>query len=286
MILDRGDQVLVHRLGVAGGSESSIAGEAPGASGDLAHFLGIEPAAALAVELAQAREGHMVDVHVQPHADGVGGDQEVHLAGLVERDLGVARAGAQRAHHHGGATPLAAHQLGDGVDRLGGEGDDGAAAGQAGQFLRSGIAQGRQPLAENDLGLRQQAAHQGRHGPRPQQHGLGLAAGVQQPLGEDVAALWVGAELDLVHRQEGDVAAQRHGLDGADEIDGVGRDDLFLASDQGDPRLAPDLDHAVVDFPRQQPQRQADHAALVRQHAFHGKVRLAGIGRPQDRHDP
>ena len=35
----------------------------------------------------------MVDVHVEAHADGVGGDQEVDLARLVERHLGVAGAG-------------------------------------------------------------------------------------------------------------------------------------------------------------------------------------------------
>jgi Thiolase, N-terminal domain. len=39
------------------------------------------------------------------------------------------------------------------------------------------------------------------------------AAGVQQAVGEDVAALGVGAELDLVDRQELDLAPQRHGLD-------------------------------------------------------------------------
>ena len=35
----------------------------------------------------------MVDIHVQPHADGVGRDQVIDLAGLVQRHLGVAGAG-------------------------------------------------------------------------------------------------------------------------------------------------------------------------------------------------
>ena len=61
-----------------------------------------------------------------------------------------------------------------------------------------------------------------------------LAARVQQPVGEDVAALGVGAELDLVDRQELDLAVQRHGLDRADEIVRPRRDDLLLAGDQGD----------------------------------------------------
>ena len=44
------------------------------------------------------------------------------------------------------------------------------------------------------------------------------AARMQQAVGEDVAALGVGAELDLVDRQELDLAVERHRLDRADEI--------------------------------------------------------------------
>ena len=56
---------------------------------------------------------------------------------------------------------------------------------------------------------------------------------MQQSVGEDVAALGVGAELDLVDSQEVDLALQRHRLDRADEIVRLGRDNLFLAGDQG-----------------------------------------------------
>ena len=55
---------------------------------------GAEPARAMAVELPQAGEGDMVHVHVQAHADRVGGDQEVDLLVLVERHLSVAGAWA------------------------------------------------------------------------------------------------------------------------------------------------------------------------------------------------
>ena len=58
----------------------------------------------------------MVDVDVEAHADGVGGDQIVDVAGLVERHLRVAGARRQRAQHHGGAAALAADQFGDGID--------------------------------------------------------------------------------------------------------------------------------------------------------------------------
>ena len=142
--------------------------------------------------------------------------------------------GRKRAHHHRRAAALAADQLGDGVDRVGGEGDDRAAPRQAGELLRPGVGQLREALARLDLGVGAEAADQRRDGRRAQQHGLGAAARVQQAVGEDMAALGVGAELDFVDRQELDRAVERHRLDRADEIARHGRDDLLLAGDQRD----------------------------------------------------
>jgi hypothetical protein len=50
----------------------------------------------------------------------------------------------------------------------------------------------------------------------------------------------VGAELDLVDREELDRPVERHRLDGADKIGRVRRQDLFLAGDQRHrPRATP-----------------------------------------------
>ena len=69
---------------------------------------------------------------------------------------------------------------------------------------------------------------------RAQEQRLFQAARIQQPVGEDMAALGIGAKLDLVHHQAGDGNLQRHGLDGADiETRRLGHD-LFFAGDQGD----------------------------------------------------
>ena len=47
---------------------------------------------------------------------------------------------------------------------------------------------------------------------------------------------------------------------------------------------APDLlADARIDLARQEPERQANDAALVRDHALDGEMRLAGIGRTEDR---
>ena len=54
------------------------------------------------------------------------------------------------------------------------------------------------------------------HGGGAQQHRLLAAAAMEQPVGEDMAALEIGGELDLVDGEEGDIDVGRHGLDGAD----------------------------------------------------------------------
>ena len=99
---------------------------AAGAAGDLGEFGRIELAVLVAVEFAVGGKGDVIDVEIEPHADGVGRDQIIDFARLVEFDLGVARARRQRAEHHGRAAALAADQFGDGIDFIGRERDDGA----------------------------------------------------------------------------------------------------------------------------------------------------------------
>ena len=164
MLLDRGD-FLVAELGRAFAAEAqraeaAVALVAPGAAGDLRHFGDRQAALAAAVELVQPGEGDMGDVHVEAHADGVGGDEIIDLAALEHRDLGVARGGLKRAHHHRRAALEAAQHLGQRVDLLARESDDRAARGQARQLGRAGVAQGRKARAADDLGLGQQLADQ------------------------------------------------------------------------------------------------------------------------------
>ena len=281
--LDSLHQVLVHLRRLPRHPEGAVGAIAPGAAGDLADLLGGQPAGPAPVELAQAGEGHMVHVHVQAHADGVGGHQEVHLPGLVQGHLGVAGAGRQGPHHHRRAPPLAADQLGDGVDILGAERHHGGAAGQAGQLLGAGVGQLGKTLPRDEAGVGQKAPDERGDGQGAQEQGLVFPPGVKQAVGEDMPPLPVGAELDLVHRQELHLPAQRHGLHRADKIGGPRRDDLLLAGDQGHGPGAALPDDAVIDLPRQQTQRQSDHAGRVAQHPLDRIVGLAGVGRSQHR---
>ena len=120
-------QLGLERIAAAGGAEGAVAGGAAGAAGDLRELGRIELAELVAVEFAVGGEGDVIDVEIEPHADGVGRDQIIDVARLIERDLRIAGARRQRAEHHRGAAALAADQFGDGVDFLGREGDDGRA---------------------------------------------------------------------------------------------------------------------------------------------------------------
>ena len=228
----------------------------------------------------------MVDIHVQSHPDRVGRDQKIDFARLEQIDLGVAGARTERAHDHGGPAALAADKFGDGVDRLGGEGDDRAAPGQAGQLLGAGIGQLRQAFAELDLGLGTELTDQRSDGRRAHQHRFGRSARVQEPVGEHVAAFRVGAKLDLVDGEKFDLAVERHRLDRADEI-ARPKGTIFSSPVISATVIrAARLDHPVVDLARQQPQGQADHARGMPQHALDRQMRLARVGRAQNGDEP
>ena len=173
---------------------------------------------------------------------------------------------------------MATHQLGDRVDGVGGEGDDGAARRQAGELLRAGVSELREAVARLDDELGAETSDQGRRGRRAQQHRFGDPARVQQALGEDMAALGIGAELDLVDGEKLDPAIERHRLDRGDPVARRHRHDFLFAGDERHRARALRLDDAVVDLASQQPQRQADHAGRMAEHALDREMGLAGVG--------
>ena len=107
---------------------------------------------------------------------------------------------------------------------------------------------------------------------------LFAGAGIKHAIGEDVTALEIGAQLDLIDRQECDIEIARHRFDCANPESWVRRLDLLLAGDQSDRVLADAVGDLVVDLAREQTQRQPDHAAGMRQHALDGEMGLAGVG--------
>ena len=166
MAFERLRQLGLERRASAGRAEGAVAGGAAGAAGDLRQLGRIELAELIAVELAVGGEGDVIDVEIEAHADGVGGDEIFDVAGLVELDLRVSRARRQRTQDHGGAAALAADQLGDGIDLLGRERDHGGTAGKPRDLLLAGEGKLRQPRPGQDMGAGQQPLDHRPHGLR------------------------------------------------------------------------------------------------------------------------
>ncbi|KAK0358965.1 hypothetical protein LTR94_033198, partial [Friedmanniomyces endolithicus] len=120
-------------------AEGAVTVVAPRAAGDLRHLRDGQAAAATPVEFVQPGKGDMRDIHVEPHADRIGGDEIVDLARLEHLDLCVAGARGKRPHHHRGASAQTAQHFGDGVNLLGREGDDRRALGQPADLLGARI---------------------------------------------------------------------------------------------------------------------------------------------------
>ena len=291
--LDRLERMAFERLRKLGlerrasscGAEGAVAGGAAGPAGDLGQFGRIELSELIAVELAVGGKGDMVDVEIEAHADRVGGDEIFDVAGLIELDLSVARARAQRPKHHGSASALAADQLGDRIDLLDRERDHGGAARKPRDLLLARERELRQTRPGQDMGAGKQTLDHRPHGLGAEHQRLLASAPIEHAVGEDVAAFEVGAELNLVDGEESNIEVARHRLDGRDPIARVRRLDLLLAGDERDRVRARPRCDLVVHLARQQPQRQPDDAGGMAEHALDGEMRLAGVGRPEHRRD-
>ena len=179
-ILDRLDDLGIERPLLGGGAEGAVAHVPPGAAGNLGDLGGGQAARAAAVEFADAGEGDMVEIHVEPHADRIGGDEVIDLARLEHADLGVARPRAQRAEHDRGAAALAADQLGQREHVGNGKGDDGAARRQPRHLFVAGIGERRKARPADVFEFRDEPAHQRLDRVGAEKHRLREPAGMQQ----------------------------------------------------------------------------------------------------------
>ena len=87
-----------------------------GPARDLAKLRRRQATVLLAIKFAGRREGDVIDVEVDPHANSIGRYEIAHVARLVESNLSVARSWRQRTKHDGRAAMLPADELGDGVN--------------------------------------------------------------------------------------------------------------------------------------------------------------------------
>ena len=125
MIFQSVDQLGVERGDIGRCAECAVIEVTPRTPCDLAEFARQKITEADAIEFSRACESDMVEIEIEAHANGVGRHEEIHIARLIQLDLRVACARAERAEHDGSSAPLAADQFGDRIDIIGGKSDDG-----------------------------------------------------------------------------------------------------------------------------------------------------------------
>ena len=130
--------------------------------------------------------------------------------------------------------------------------------------------------------MRHEALDRAAHRLRAHEQGFFFATRIQQPIGENMAALGIGAELDFIDGEKGHAEIDGHGFHRADEIFGIRRNDFLFAGNQRADIRALQHHDLVVDLARKKTQRQADHAGFVREHALDRIMRLAGVGGAED----
>ena len=205
-------QLVLERYDAGRDAECAVTRVPPCPAGNLGKLRRFQTPLMVAVELGVLRECHMVHIEIEAHTDSVRRHQKINIAGLVERDLCVAGAGGERTKHHRRRTALAAYQFGNRIHLIRRKGDDGGPARQAGDLLGTGIFQTAHAGPRDDVDAGQQRFQRGAHGRCAEQHRLVTTPQVQQPVGEDVAAVQVGGKLYLVDGQKSHIGIRRHGL--------------------------------------------------------------------------
>jgi hypothetical protein len=279
------NQIVMQGRHLPGDAKGPVAQMPARTAGNLAEFGCRQLPVGMAVELSFLGKGHMIDIEIEPHADGIGCHQIVDISVLIELDLGIAGARAERPQHNGRTAALAPNQFGNRVDLICRERHDGRTPRQPGDLFRSGIMQFRQPWPLDDGDAGQQLLKNAANRQRAQKQCFLASAQGQDPVGKHMPAFKVAGDLYLVYGNKCRISLLRHRFDGAHRVARTRRRDLLLAGDKRHMLNADLVDHAAIDFPRQKPQRQPDHARRVRCHPLDGVMRLAGVGRPQHRRD-
>jgi len=107
-------------------------------------------------------------------------------------------------------------------------------------------------------------------------------ARIENPVRKNMPALMIGHELHFVDGQKGKAFFDRHGFDGADIKPRLGRNDFLFTRNQRNLRRALLHHNAVINLPREQPQRQTDDARTMRQHPLNRVMGLTGIRRAEN----
>ncbi len=110
------DCIGIKWLSRTGHAKGTIVHMPSGPPCNLAKFSRRQATVLLAVELACRREGDVIDIEVQTHANGISRHEITNVSRLIKSNLCVTRSWRQSAQDDGRASMLAPDELGDGVN--------------------------------------------------------------------------------------------------------------------------------------------------------------------------
>lgn len=144
------------------------------------------------------------------------------------------------------------------------------------------MAQRREARPHFDFDFGEKRFENGPYCVGAEQQSFRRAAAIQEPIGENMSALWISTKLDLINRDEAHPAFTRHGLNGAGEPACLARDDFLLSRYQRNVRDPFCRHELLVIFAREQAQREPDHSIGMSHEALQREPGFTGIRRSEE----
>ncbi len=193
MIHDRLRDLIGQIAGLASDAKSAVAHAPARATGNLGQLVWRKLAHTAPIKLAERRKRHVVNIKVQPHADGICGHQKINITVLIKLDLRVAGAWAQRPHHNRRAALLSPQQFSDGINIVDRKPNNSRPRLHPADLFGTGIGQLGHPFAADKFNSGHQCCNRAAHCIGPKEQGLMRPTSAQKPVGKDMPPLGIGA---------------------------------------------------------------------------------------------
>ena len=137
----------------------------------------------------------MIDIEIETHANRICRNNVIDFARLIESDLRIARAWTERTQNNRRTAARATYHFSNCINFLGRKSDNSAAARQSRQFALAGKGQLRQARTRGDAHARHQTFDEAARRFSSKQQRFLTPSAIEQSVGENMAAIEIGAEL-------------------------------------------------------------------------------------------
>ena len=137
VLLQHFNELFIERRAAPGRAECAIANMATRTPRNLRHLGRLEAAILPAVIFAIACKGDVINIEIEAHADRIGRNNIIDFTVLIELDLRIARARAERPQHNRRTATCTTNEFGNGVNFFCRESDNRRATWQTREFALS-----------------------------------------------------------------------------------------------------------------------------------------------------